>query len=206
MHISPTGEMKLKSMAWKILKYTFYIIPVVWSLAKDLVFEDLSLEEIRANYLFGKANAYDRASMLESSIKGYEEILKNDPNSIPGFLNLGGLYYRRGKYEKAIPYYEKVIRANPKHYQGHYWLAMCYWKLQRYYAAINVLEEVIEFLPTFKDALNLMGECYEQIGEGAKAEHYYLKAISADPDGIVIHGGILDGEPVEKKREERIKH
>ena len=45
---------------------------------------------------------------------------------------------------------------------------MCYWKLQRYYAAINTLEEVIEFLPTFKDALNLMGECYEQIGEGAK--------------------------------------
>ena len=118
-------------------------------------------------------------------------------------LRLGGLYYRRRKYEMAIPYYEKVIRSNPKHYQGHYWLAMCYWKLQRYYAAINTLEEVIEFLPTFKDALNLMGECYEQIGEGAKAEHYYLKAISADPDGIIIHGGILDPPSQEKKREER---
>ncbi len=198
--------MELNSMVWKILKYTFYMIPVLWSLLKDLVFEEISLEEIRANYFFGKANSYDRANMLENSIKVYKEILKNDPNSIPVFLNLGGLYYRRGKYEKAIPYYEKVIRANPKHYQGHYWLAMCYWKLQRYYAAINVLEEVIEFLPTFKDALNLMGECYEQIGEGAKAEHYYLKAISADPDGIIIHGGILDGESAEKKREERIKH
>ena len=92
-------------------------------------------------------------------------------------------------FEIAIPYYEKVIRANPKHYQGHYWLAMCFWKLQRYHAAINTLEEVIHFLPTFKDALNLMGECYEQIGEAAKAERCYLKAISTDPDGIVIHGG-----------------
>jgi tetratricopeptide (TPR) repeat protein len=190
----------------KLIQYLFFMIPVLWSLLKDLVFEEISLEEIRANYLFGKANAYDRANRLENSIKVYEEILKNDPNSIPVFLNLGGLYYRRGKYEKAIPHYEKVIRANPKHYQGHYWLAMCYWKLQRYYAAINVLEEVIEFLPTFKDALNLMGECYEQIGEGAKAEHYYLKAISADPDGIIIHGGILDRESAEKKREQRIKH
>jgi tetratricopeptide (TPR) repeat protein len=129
-----------------------------------------------------------------------------DPNSVPVFLNLGGFYYRRGMFEAAIPFYEKVIRANPKHYQGHYWLAMCYWKLQRYYAAINTLEEVIEFLPTFKDALNLMGECYEQIGEGAKAEHYYLKAISADPDGIIIHGGVLGGAAHDKRSEERIKH
>ncbi len=190
----------------RVLQYIFYMIPVLWSLIKDLVLEELSWEEIRTNYLFGKANAYDQAGILSRSVKVYETLLEKDPQSIPVFLNLGGLYFRRGMFEEAISYYERVIRSNPKHYQGHYWLAMCYWKLQRYYAAINTLEEVIEFLPTFKDALNLMGECYEQIGEGAKAEHYYLKAISADPDGIIIHGGILDGESAEKKREERIKH
>jgi tetratricopeptide (TPR) repeat protein len=182
------------------------MIPIFWFFIKDLIWEDFSLGEIRTNYLFGKANAYDRANFLKESVKVYEEILNMDPNSVPVFLNLGGFYYRRGMFEAAIPFYEKVIRANPKHYQGHYWLAMCYWKLQRYYAAINTLEEVIEFLPTFKDALNLMGECYEQIGEGAKAEHYYLKAISADPDGIIIHGGVLGGAAHDKKREERIKH
>ena len=193
-------------MSLKVLRYFFFMIPIVWSLLKDLIWEDLSLGEIRTNYLFGKANAYDHAKFLEKSIKVYEELLRMDPNSVPVFLNLGGLYYRRGMFEAAIPYYEKVIRVNAKHYQGHYWLAMCYWKLQRYYAAINTLEEVIEFLPTFKDALNLMGECYERIGEGAKAEHYYLKTISADPDGIIIHGGVLGGADREKKREERIKH
>jgi tetratricopeptide (TPR) repeat protein len=182
------------------------MMPILWSFVKDLIWEELTLEEIRTNFLFGKANAYERANILERSVRVYEEILKRNPNSIPVFLNLGGLYYRRGNYEMAIPHYEKVIRANPKHYQGHYWLAMCYWKLKRYYAAINTLEEVIEFLPTFKDALNLMGECYERIGEGAKAEHYYLKAISADPDGIIIHGGILNPQSQEKKGEERIKH
>lgn len=170
------------------LKYLLYMIPVIWSFIKDLVWEELSLEEIRINYLFGKANAYELANFLEKSIGVYKEILKKDTESIPVFLNLGGLYYRRGLFATAIPYYEKVIRLNPKHYQGHYWLAMCYWKLERYYAAINTLEEIIEFLPTFKDALNLMGECYERIGEGAKAEHYYLRAISANPNGIIIHG------------------
>jgi hypothetical protein len=64
---------------------------------------------------------------------------------------------------------------------------------------------VIEFLPTFKDALNLMGECYERIGEGAKAERCYLKAISVGPDGIIIHGGILD-QIKREGWEERIKH
>ena len=193
-------------MSLRVLRYLFYMIPVLWSFLKDLVFEEISWEEIRTNYLLGKGNAYDRANLFDRSIKVFEEVLKRDPNSIPVFMNLGGLYYRRGKHEKAIPYYQKVIRANPKHFQGHFWLAMCYWELQRYYAAINTLEEVIEFLPTFRDALNLMGECYERIGEGAKAEHYYLKAISADPGGIIIHGGILEKKSLEKKSEERIKH
>jgi tetratricopeptide (TPR) repeat protein len=190
----------------RCVRYLFYMIPILWVLLKDLVWEDLSLGEIRTNYLFGKANAYDRANFLRKAVRVYKQILRGDPNSIPVFLNLGGLYYRRGMFETAIPYYEKVIRVNPKHYQGHYWLAMCFQRLGRYHAAINTLEEVIQFLPTFKDALNLMGECYEQIGESAKAESCYLKAIGADPNGIIIHGGMLDSLTREKKKEERIKH
>ena len=193
-------------MSWRPFQFSLYIIPILWIFLKDLVWEDLSFGEIRTNYLFGKANAYDRADFLRKAVRIYKEILRKDPNRIPVFLNLGGLYYRRDMFETAIPYYEKVIRSNPKHYQGHYWLAMCFWKLQRYHAAINTLEEVIHFLPTFKDALNLMGECYEQIGEAAKAEHCYLKAISTDPDGIVVHGGVLDNWAQEKKKEERLKH
>jgi tetratricopeptide (TPR) repeat protein len=199
--VSAEGKEMLKG-----LKYFFYMLPVLWTSLKDLVWEDLSLGEIRTNYLFGKANTYDRANFLRRAVRVYKKILRRDPSGIPVFLNLGGLYYRRGMFETAIPYYEKVIRANPKHYQGHYWLAMCFWKLQRYHAAINTLEEVIHFLPTFKDALNLMGECYEQIGEGAKAERCYLKAISTDPNGIIIHGGVLGSWAQEKKKEERLKH
>jgi tetratricopeptide (TPR) repeat protein len=190
----------------KSFHYLIYIIPILWVLLKDLIWEDLSVGEIRTNYLFGKANAYDQANFLQRAVRVYKKLLRGDPNSIPVFLSLGGIYYRRGMFETAIPYYEKVIRVNPKHYQGHYWLAMCFWRLQRYHAAINTLEEVIQFLPTFKDALNLMGECYEQIGEAAKAEHCYLKAISADPNGIIIHGGILNHWAQEKKKEDRLKH
>lgn len=192
-------------MVWRAFQFIFYMIPILWVFFKDIIWEDLSLGEIRTNYLFGKANAYERANFLRRAVRVYKEILRRDPISIPVFLNLGGLYYRRNMFETAIPYYEKVIRANPKHYQGHYWLARCFWKLQRYHAAINTLEEVIQFLPTFKDALNLMGECYEQIGEAAKAEHCYLKAIGTDPNGIIIHGGV-DGWTQEVKKEERIKH
>ncbi|MBS3905753.1 MAG: tetratricopeptide repeat protein [Syntrophaceae bacterium] len=193
-------------MKLRLFGYLFHMIPVFWLLIRDIVFRNLSKEENRLHYLFGKANAYDQADLSKRSIRIYEEVLKKDPDSIPVFMNLGGIWFRRGMFEKAIPYYEKVVRVNPKHYQGHYWLAVCYWKLERYYAAINTLEEVIEFLPTFKDALNLMGDCYERVGEGAKAEHYYLKAISADPEGRVIHGGILDRPNQEKKREERVRH
>ncbi len=190
----------------KFVRFLLHMIPVVGVFLRDTLWRNLPREENELHYLFGKANAYDRADLLRLSIRIYEEILRRDPRSIPAHLNLGGLYFRRGMFEKAAPYYEKVIRLNPKHYQGHYWLAVCYWKLERYYAAINTLEEVIEFLPTFKDALNLIGDCYERIGEGAKAEHYYLKAISVDTNGRVLHGGILNRSVQEKKREERMRH
>jgi len=193
-------------VSWRPFQFILYVMPILWILIKDVVWEDLSSGEIRTNYLFGKANAYDRAGFLRRAVKVYKEILRKDSDSTAVFLNLGGLYYRRDMFETAIPYYEKVIHANPKHYQGHYWLAMCFWKLQRYHAAINTLEEVIQFLPTFKDALNLMGECYEQIGEASKAEHCYLKAISTDPHGIIVHGSILDDWAQEKKKEARLKH
>jgi tetratricopeptide (TPR) repeat protein len=191
---------------WRILRYLSHMIPVVRVLIQDVVWEDLSVKEIRTNYLFGKANAFDRSNLLDRSVKVYEEILKRDSNSIPVLLNLGGLYYRRGMYKMATLYYEKAIRVNPKHYHAHYWLAMCFWKLERYYAAINTLEEVIEFLPTFKDALSLLGECYERIGEGARAEHFYLKAIGVDPERIIIRRPVIDRLPQEKKVEARIKH
>ncbi len=190
----------------KFLRFLFYMVPVLANFFRDTFVGKLSKQENHMHYLFGKANAYDQADLITRSIQLYEEILRRDPKSIPAFLNLGGLYFRRGMFEQAIPYYEKVIRLNPKHYQGHYWLAVCYWKLERYYAAINTLEEVIEFLPTFKDALNLIGDCYERIGEGAKAEHYYLKAISVDTQGRVIHGGVFQRSLQDKKKEERIRH
>jgi tetratricopeptide (TPR) repeat protein len=193
------------SMMRRELKYALYMVPVIWSLLKDLTWEELSMEEIRTNYLFGKAHAYDRAHLFEKGVGVYHDLIREDSNNIPVYLNLGGLYYRRGMFEKAIPYYERVIRRNPKHYHAHYWLAMCFFQLRRYHAAIHTLEEVIEFLPTFKDALNLMGECYEEIGEGAKAERCYLKAISVDPKGIIIHGTVR-AQMKQEKVEERVKH
>ena len=191
---------------WRVLQFLVYMIPVLGAFCKDMLWEELSIKEVKTNYLFGKANAFDRADFLEKAAKVYELLLKTEPNSIPAYLNLGGLYYRGDLYEMAIPCYEKVIQFNPKHYHAHYWLARCYWKLERYYAAINTLEEVIEFLPTFKDALNLIGECYERIGEGAKAEHFFLKAIRTDQGGMIMHGSILYRSRSEKRRDERLKH
>jgi tetratricopeptide (TPR) repeat protein len=193
-------------MNWRAFTFPFFMGWVLWSLVKDLVRRELSLGEMRTNFLLAEANAFEQAALFDRAVRVYDQILKRQKKSIPVFLNLGGLYYRKAMYATALPYYEKVTRLNPKHYQGHYWLAMCYLKLGRHYAAINTLEEVIEFLPTFKDALNLLGECYERIGEGAKAEHYYLKAISTDPKGIIMRRAILHPQVQVRNREERLKH
>ncbi|MCX8116453.1 MAG: tetratricopeptide repeat protein [Desulfobacterota bacterium] len=191
-------------MRW--IRFLYFMIPVLGSVLKDLFLRPQSGKENRLHYLLGQADAYDRAGLTDRSIRIYERLLKKSPDSIPIYMNLGGAYLRKGRFDKAIPFYEQVVRLNPRHYQGHYWLAVCYYRMERYFAAIHTLEEVLEFLPTFKDALNLLGECYERIGEGAKAEHYYLKAISAEAQGRVIQAGLLHPPGQDKKRAERIRH
>ncbi len=193
-------------MMKRLIKFLIYMLPVILYLFRDVILRRFSIEELKINYLFGKADSLEKAGLFHQAVKIYEDILKKGKVRVSVLFNLGGLYYRRGMFEKAIPYYEKVIHINPRHYQGYYWLAMCYFKLNRFYAAINTLEDLIKLLPTFKDALNLLGECYEKIGEGAKAEHYYLKAITADPDHIIMHGGIIQKLKQREIREERIKH
>lgn len=190
----------------KLIKFLIYMVPVSWYLIRDVILRKFSIEELKINYLFGKADCLEKAGLFYQSVRIYENLLKKGKVRVSVLFNLGGLYYRKGMFEKAITYYEKVIHINPRHYQGYYWLAMCYFKLKRFYTAINTLEDLIKLLPTFKDALNLLGECYEKIGEGAKAEHYYLKAITTDPSRIVMHGGIIQKLKQKEIKEERIKH
>jgi len=86
----------------RLLRYFCNMTPVLWSFVKDMIFEEMSLEEIWTNYLFGKANAYDRANLLENAIKVYEEILRGDPNSIPVFLNLGAFFTGEENMKKRL--------------------------------------------------------------------------------------------------------
>ena len=102
-------------MIWGFFQFLGYMGSVVVTFMKDLIWEEITLKDIRTNYLFGKANAYDRANFLRRAVKVYEEILRYDPNNVAVFLNLGGLYYRRGMMEKAIVFYERVIALKQKY-------------------------------------------------------------------------------------------
>jgi len=53
-------------MSWKAFLFIFCMVSTFWYFLKDLIWEDLSLGEIRTNYLFGKANAYDQANFLQT--------------------------------------------------------------------------------------------------------------------------------------------
>ena len=74
---------------------------MLWSLLKDLILEDISLEEVKTNYLLGKANAFERAGVINLAVRVYKQILRKDQKSVPVFLNLGGLYYRKGMYRRC---------------------------------------------------------------------------------------------------------
>jgi hypothetical protein len=82
-------------MIWGTLQYLVFMVPGILMVIRDLIWEELSVKEIRTHYLFGKAQAYDRANFWKRAVGVYEEILRQEPYSIPVLLNLGGVLPER---------------------------------------------------------------------------------------------------------------
>jgi len=115
------------------------------SSAKTGMYEGTKSE--KAKVLFQKAFEFSEKQDFQNAEKYYLKALKEDPNFIEVYDNLGRIYRRIGKYDKAISNYKKSLELYPKGIMAHQNIAVVYGIKKEYENAINEYTEIIKLSP-----------------------------------------------------------
>lgn len=102
---------------------------------------------LKAKNFFNKAYNFSVNQDFQNAEKFYLKAIKEDPNFIEVYDNLGRIYRRSGKYDKAISFYQKSIELYPNGIMAHQNLAVVYGIKKEYNKAIKQFEEIIRISP-----------------------------------------------------------
>lgn len=96
---------------------------------------------------FNKAIEYSKKQDFKNAEKFYLKALKEDPNFVEIYDNLGRIYRRTGKYDKAIFNYKKSLELYPEGIMAHQNIAVVYSIKKDYENAIKEYREIINLSP-----------------------------------------------------------
>ncbi|HCK99312.1 MAG TPA: hypothetical protein DHW42_04310 [Candidatus Marinimicrobia bacterium] len=107
----------------------------------------------------------------------YQELLRQNPNYIVAYNNIGYLYAREGLFKEALSYLEKYKRHASNQLNPYDSIAEIYIAIGRYYEVINMLENIIanrqaELIENEYIGLSIyrrIAEAYEKLGQYQKA-------------------------------------
>lgn len=160
----------------------------------------ISEEKQRAAALaFSRATHYQKAGDWPQAEVFYLQALRNNPQYVDAYRNLGLVYRKRGRKDKAERVLLKAAQIDPKHGETMYHLALTQWELyklemdaknvskarRKLEAAEQNAQAALQLLPRNASTHFLMGAVYACIpGKDADAERHYrgfLKLAPNDP-------------------------
>ena len=131
-------------------------------------------------------SAYEcwRKLQFESSRKIFQSILRDYPNYIIAYNNIGYLYAREGLFKEAVSYLEKYKRYAASQLNPYDSLAEIYIAIGRYHEAIRILEyliesrydELIQNEYIGSTIITRTAEAYWKLGQYLKALDYLAQA------------------------------
>jgi Flp pilus assembly protein TadD len=89
------------------------------------------------------ADTYSQLGMEDEAIRGYERVLKLEPNSPNAIYNLAILQLRRNRPEEAVRYLETLHRQRPRDRDVLLAFTQCLFLLGRTSEGQQAMEEVI---------------------------------------------------------------
>jgi tetratricopeptide (TPR) repeat protein len=166
----------------------------------------------KAKINFNKAVDYSREQDFINAEKFYLKALKEDPNFVEVYDNLGRIYRRIGKYDKAIFNYKKSLELYPKGIMAHQNIAVVYSIKKDYENAIKEYKEIIKLSPNNAEGYFGLANSYMTISKfnlaaknGEKTIEIYKKTNSHYPnEGYYLTGLIYYYSGNTKKAKENI--
>ena len=107
--------------------------------------------------------AFDRGDMDEA-IRLYQEVIKQQPDSVAARANLGVALAHAGRYPDAIVQYNQALKLAPDNASLLLDLALAWYKQAFFDKAAVELEKLRKMHPENKQSLYLLADCYLRLG------------------------------------------
>ena len=135
--------------------------------------------------------AVELAKRHEESILLHNFVLDENPYSHTAWFNLAQAHYYLREYEESLDAFEYAFITNEKFEPAYKEYAEVCFQLKLYQKALDALEEGIELFTPDEEILLKIGQCYEYLGNTAKAKVFYYRALSLNKlaDEVYFHIG-----------------
>ena len=135
----------------------------------------------------------------------YRSILKDDPNNLNVYNNLGVLLQSLNRFEEAIDCSKKAINLKPDYTEAHYNLGISLEKLNKFEEAEKIYRKALDLKPDYAEAYNNLGNTLHKLSRFNEAILSYKKALEFKPDYVDVYNNLGNIQKKLNRTDEAIK-
>ncbi len=132
------------------------------------------------------ANAFNKGNYKEA-LKGWENLLKKDPNNASANYNMAITYAKLGDKDSAGKYFEQAIKLNPNMAEAHDGYSRVLLEQGKTQEAMQHIDKSLQINPENPSAYMTRGVVYLQNNDPSNAITNLNKAISYDNENPVLY-------------------
>ncbi|HKP72951.1 MAG TPA: tetratricopeptide repeat protein, partial [Pyrinomonadaceae bacterium] len=143
---------------------------------------------------WGLARAYEGMGQYTQAFEELRATAELDPNNLEARVRLGNYYivaFQQSKDDKlrdeAKRLYEEVLAKDPNNIEGHILKATVLYASGKSEEALASLNRAVELNPNRTESLMSLALYYRQVGDAAKAEEVYKRALAANDRSALAH-------------------
>ena len=126
-----------------------------------------------------KDNAEGQARLRDAARRGYQEILKTEPNHLEAYRGLARVYARMGDYERAQETYQKALARHPRDMTLWYDMGMMHDRRKDWAEGAKCFRKALEIDPENQRCLKALGFTLARAGQIDQSVTYLTRAMGS---------------------------
>lgn len=140
--------------------------------------------------LLDSAFAHHQAGRNASAARGYEALLREQPDHPDGLHLYGLLHHQAGYHQRAAELIGRAVALRPDAAAYHSNLAESLRALGQIEEAIEHCRSALRLQPSYPEAANNLGVALNDLGRFAEAVEHFRAALAARPDFAMAHNNL----------------
>ncbi len=173
--------------------------------------ESRLLQSVRSDSSFieGYAQLARVQSLLKKydpSVQSYQRLIRLDSNNSQWYRSLGDIYYyHKDQVSQAKRLYQMAVRFNPLDVKSVLHIGYCDYVSKEYELAGYQGKQAIALDSANSDAYNLLGICAVSIGDTARGQDYFRKAVILSEKEIMARKNLARLYQEQKRDEDALR-